>query len=238
MALFLAGVSAAISVKLASSIDDVVWLSAFLTPNIPVTERTLHAAVYLGICLVQTLLALIISTGGEAALNRIIAATNSNMSADKALTLIAGVFLLLYTAKLWKEYQEDQSDEASENEGFAPVAQDDDQESANSSEAGKEENDQPSPAHRARKSRVQTLMVVAFLGSLDDLTLFVPMLAGKSFGIVQLVLGATISASIIVSLCIFITLCKPVSELIQKVPLVAITAVFAALLLIKGVVMN
>jgi hypothetical protein len=86
----------------------------------------------------------------------------------------------------------------------------------------------------ADKGRRQTLFVIAFLGSVDDLTLFVPMLVGKSFDIVQLILGAFIATSAIVAICMFIGQCKPIADCLSSIPLAAIVVVFATVLLVKG----
>jgi len=87
------------------------------------------------------------------------------------------------------------------------------------------------------KKRQQTLFVIAFIGSIDDLTLFVPMLVGKGFDWLQLVLGAIVAASTIVMICLFIGLCKPVADFLSNIPLAAIVAVFSTTLLIKGTTM-
>mmetsp|Transcript_117681 Transcript_117681/g.214001 ORF Transcript_117681/g.214001 Transcript_117681/m.214001 type:complete len:293 (-) Transcript_117681:152-1030(-) len=86
----------------------------------------------------------------------------------------------------------------------------------------------------ADRSRQCTLFVIAFIGSVDDLTLFVPMLVGKSFDLFQLMGGAFLAASTIVTICIFIGLCKPIADCLSKVPLALIVIIFATVLLIKG----
>jgi hypothetical protein len=91
---------------------------------------------------------------------------------------------------------------------------------------------------KADKERQQTLFVIAFIGSVDDLTLFVPMLVGKGFDLVQLMLGAFLAAAIIVTLCIFIGQCKPIADCLSSIPLAAIVIVFAVVLLLKGFVFD
>mmetsp|Transcript_79329 Transcript_79329/g.137544 ORF Transcript_79329/g.137544 Transcript_79329/m.137544 type:complete len:289 (+) Transcript_79329:178-1044(+) len=86
----------------------------------------------------------------------------------------------------------------------------------------------------ADRARQRTLFVIAFIGSVDDLTLFVPMLVGKSFDLFQLMGGAFLAASTIVTICIFIGLCKPIADCLSKVPLALIVIIFATVLLIKG----
>merc|ERR1719148_504819 len=70
----------------------------------------------------------------------------------------------------------------------------------------------------ADKKRQQTLFMIAFIGSLDDLTLFVPMLVGRGFDWLQLISGAAIAGSTIVMLCLFVGLCKPVADFLGSIP--------------------
>jgi len=80
--------------------------------------------------------------------------------------------------------------------------------------------------------------VIAFIGSVDDLTLFVPMLVGKGFDFVQLVAGALAAAFCIVVLCVFIGRCKPVADCLSKIPLCFIVIIFATVLLMKAFVFD
>jgi len=90
---------------------------------------------------------------------------------------------------------------------------------------------------KADRSRQQTLFVIAFIGSVDDLTLFVPMLVGKGFDLVQLMVGAFIATSMIVMLCVFIGMCKPIADCLARIPLALIVICFASVLLFKGLVL-
>merc|ERR1711972_311922 len=69
---------------------------------------------------------------------------------------------------------------------------------------------------KADKDRQKTLFIIAFIGSVDDLTLFVPMLVGKGFDLAQLMLGACAAASTIVCLCLFIGQCKPIADCLSS----------------------
>lgn len=92
-------------------------------------------------------------------------------------------------------------------------------------------------AHRAKIQRQRTLFFISFIGSMDDLTLFVPMLAGKGFTTVQLVLGSLLATFTIIGFCIGLGTCKPVADCLMKVPLVAIVGGFAMVLLFKGLIL-
>lgn len=270
---FFAGVSAAMVLKLASSIDDVLWLSVFLTPAISRRERASNALTYSLICFFQTCLAYVISNLGETAVEKFLSGTN--MSTDRILTLIAGSVLSIYSIYLGLEYYREnyavdkseqydivhsESDQGSDSDAsHSDDFQDGfEEESKHSKQPGitpfevevgawisdvKAITVQPKNnhftdsgdrnGHSGKHSR--SLAVIAFLGSLDDLTLFVPMLAGKSFNILELIIGAMISTFFIVVICLCLIRCKFVADVLDRVPLVAIVAVFAVVLIIKGV---
>ena len=61
------------------------------------------------------------------------------------------------------------------------------------------------------------------------------MLVGKTFGILELVIGALISTLAIIAICIFLTKCQLVADALEKVPLVAIVTGFCLVLIVKGI---
>lgn len=299
--MFFAGLGAAISIKLSSSIDDVVWLAPFLTANSSYTTRIQNVIVYTSVCLIQTQVAMGIAYSGDAAVAWLTSNAADAWTTEKILTVTAGVLLAIYTVKLTYEYfmdseDDDENEENSLEEGSAEseegrasmmelgetsllvkssVCDDFDQSNISeplSHEAGHadgakrllEENGCADEARDGKELRhisdcqvpvskqhpeglksdntekkgQQTLFVIAFVGSLDDLTLFVPMLVGKGFNWIQLVSGSLIAASIIVMLCLFLGLCKPVANLLSSIPLAVIVGVFSASLLCKGCMMQ
>ena len=107
LAEFYGGISAAIVIKLTSSIDDVLWLSAFLIPSLSTRQRVRNAATYACVCLLQTILAFVISTFGEEAVDAVMTHqqhSSIQLSTDRILTLIAGAILFVYSIVLGVEY--------------------------------------------------------------------------------------------------------------------------------------
>jgi len=171
-------------------------------------------------------------------------------SSDKILTVAAGTMLALYSIKLLKEYwdemneegDDDTKEDAGDEHKYNKVDNSDTEAAKPSiemvpSRQGSRQlsarnrtietaNDDASAAERLaqekEESQSKTLFFIAFIGSLDDLTLFVPMLVGKGFDLVQLIIGGFIAASLIVTICLFVGLCQPVADLLAKVPLFAI----------------
>lgn len=304
---FLGGVAAAIVVKLASSIDDVLWLSAFLTPSFSKPERTKNAITYSLICLLQTGLAFILSQFGSSVIDDIMGGSDDQrMSTDRLLTLVSGGALFIYSIVLGVEYYQENfaeeykpvliattSSSDASDDGDRQRLEDGEQDEQNatdnndveaapelgmngadaatygvdwnnaSGESTLQSKDEEEGSHNMKvvpleigeatddeddheevgtdysvgeaDKKPRSLAIIAFLGSLDDLTLFVPMLVGKAFGIVELMVGAMLSAFFIVVLCICLTQCKAVASVLEKIPLVAIVATFSVILLTKGV---
>mmetsp|Transcript_143137 Transcript_143137/g.457429 ORF Transcript_143137/g.457429 Transcript_143137/m.457429 type:complete len:251 (+) Transcript_143137:108-860(+) len=246
-----AGFGAAVSIKLSSSIDDVVWLAPFLTSNQSQTARMQNAAIYIGVCLTQTVVAMAIAYSGDTVVGLVTRNSDKAWSTDKILTVFAGSIMAIYSVKLAYDYYQEMNEEGdgdSQGSNYDEASLEDGGEmkpekvplSAREEDPHEVQPQKSSKSCDARKGndRSQTLFVIAFLGSVDDLTLFVPMLVGKGFDVVQLVLGGFVAASAIVTLCIFLGLCKPVADCLSKIPLAAIVISFATALLIKGLMME
>lgn len=258
------GLASAFGIKLSSSIDDVVWLAPFLTSNSSWTIRIQNSVIYISVCLCQTLVAMCISYSGTKVVKFLTNGSKDAWTTEKILTVAAGCMLALYSVKLTYEYYQECMENGGENEASTENpesgsynkvateegAQTDDKTLATAGRKGSKqivnmmsvEIDSPQKAEeeisKADKERQQTLFVIAFIGSVDDLTLFVPMLVGKGFDIVQLMSGAFVAASTIVTLCLFIGQCKPIADCLSSIPLAAIVIVFAVVLLLKGFVFD
>jgi hypothetical protein len=76
------------------------------------------------------------------------------------------------------------------------------------------------PVINDKQSR--SLAIVAFLGSMDDLTLFVPLLVSNALTILQLAIGVMVATLFISFVCISLTRCQFVANFLEKIPLVAI----------------
>jgi hypothetical protein len=257
MNMWASGLGAAVVLKLASSIDDVLWLTPFFTSDASLRRRSHHAAIYISVCLMQTVVAMSIAVSGESLVAALTQSSDKAWSTDKILSVFAGSMLALYTLKLLCDYIAELRDETEAADNDAS----DVESNLTPSSTGMGQSPLMSPVQnlertesilaegRRRISELKmdtakekptrrTLFVVSFVGSIDDLTLFVPMLCGKSFGWVQLVLGSLIAASSIVILCCFLTACKPLSRIISSIPFPLIVGAFATVLLYRGLTMN
>jgi hypothetical protein len=264
--LFFTGVLSAISVKLTSSVDDVLWLAPFLTTNTSSKIRLQNALVYVTVCMIQTVVALVIAGSGSAAVSALTAGNKDAWSTDKILTVSAGVLLAIYTVKLTYEYIYDQGDDDEDgtpadataelemgqhNESEADVKKfkADSYEKLAVTEPEVETQDSPKQTGSGRtisgltalqkqtaaeRKQQWALFVMAFVGSVDDLTLFVPLLVGKGFDFLQLMSGAAIASVTIVIICTSVGMCRPVANCLSSIPLALIVASFATILLVRG----
>lgn len=248
MPMWIAGVGAALSIKLSSSIDDVVWLAPFLTSNINLAWRMQNSIIYLSVCMIQTVVAMIIAYSGDKVIAYLTHEAKGTWSTDKILTVTAATMLSLYSVKLTYEWiqecrEADTGEDAGSDNKYSTVAVSDDAEagtgmkplSARSREV--EHADDANQKDEDEANRSQTLFVIAFVGSVDDLTLFVPMLVGKGFDMAQLLIGGFIASLSIVLLCAFVGLCRPVADCLSRIPLASIVIVFSCVLVTKAVTM-
>eukprot|EP00913_Durusdinium_trenchii_P023679 g22243.t1 len=277
------GAHIACHLLLTNAKDDVVWLAPFLTNNVSQLSRTRNTAIYVSVCLVQTMLAMCIAYSGNKIVEYLTRDAKDAWSSEKILTVLAGSMLALYSIKLlyeWWTESEEENDEKDEEEScivkcvkctslpgnvpsylqprrYAKVSPETDvedgeltpmwQEHKHNDSSNEIEIQSKAPSQKeplaaeavwAETAQTQTLFVIAFIGSLDDLTLFVPMLVGKGFDFIQLIIGALTASGLIVSICLFVGLCQPVADCISKVPLFAIVVGFATLLLAKSFTMT
>lgn len=218
-----------------------------------------NAATYTCVCLLQTCLAYILSRFGESVIDDLMGGSDDErMSTDRLLTLVSGSALFLYSIVLGVEYYKEnfRKDEAeyrciakkrysSDSSGSGPSGASDDLEATEEKEPYQAfaplemedsfEDDDDDVAAPPSNKKSRSLAIIAFLGSLDDLALFVPMLVGNAFGIVELIIGAMISTLFIVIMCIFLTRCQLVANVLEKIPLAAIVGGFSVILLGKGI---
>mmetsp|Transcript_75895 Transcript_75895/g.175993 ORF Transcript_75895/g.175993 Transcript_75895/m.175993 type:complete len:252 (+) Transcript_75895:93-848(+) len=246
---WLLGLVSALALKLSSSVDDVVWLAPFLTSNSSTVTRLQNSTVYITICMFQTFVAMAIAYSGKAVVARLTSG-RAHWSTEKILTVVAGVLLAVYSVKLLCEFlqesRESESEEENSDRGSTSLLSINDESPTEGGENRDLQNDVEAIGNGGKTgqketkegARQQTLFFIAFVGSVDDLTLFVPMLVGKGFDIFQLALGAFVASSAIVLLCIFIGLCKPIADFLSRVPLFAVVMLFAAILLIRGFVIE
>lgn len=253
--MWLAGLASAFFIKLSSSIDDVVWLAPFLTSNSSSRIIAQNASLYTCVCLIQTVVAMAIAYSGTAAIEFLSGGNKNIWSTEKILTVGAGCLLAVYSVKLLHEYIQECQEGGDEEKGEpspesgrynkVPNTEEGGVELAGNTQEGGDQRatagteiDSPFKTEdamdKADMEKQQTLFVIAFIGSVDDLTLFVPMLVGKGFDLVQLMLGAFAAASLIVIFCVCIGTCKPIADCLSKIPLFSIVLTFAIILLVKG----
>jgi hypothetical protein len=214
----------AVLMKIATTFDDVIWLMPFvLVPNR--SKILLHSAIYTWVCLFQAMLALVLSHGGLAAINAM-KDPRFGWSSDKILTFFAGLSLILYGLYIAQEFYNDEvafrNDEL-ETEKLL----------IDSDPAAKKSN---KPNAESRTSR--SLFVVAFLFSLDDLTLLVSMLVGININWVELALGTVITASIIICSCLIISKAPFLASFFDAIPICAIVLAFGSFLSLKSLSMK
>lgn len=85
----------------------------------------------------------------------------------------------------------------------------------------------------ARKSSAR-LFVVAFCGTLDDMTMFSAVILGKSIMMFSLVCGSMLATCIILAACWQISLYKPFADCIQKVPMWCLLSALSLYILVGG----
>jgi hypothetical protein len=100
---WITSVAEAFGLKMASSIDDVVWFAVFLAPDISKAERTKNVVVYMAVCFTQTIIAFAIAKSGEVAIDKLTHGGVEGFSSERILTLVAALGLACFSVKLGRE---------------------------------------------------------------------------------------------------------------------------------------
>lgn len=264
------GIFSAVGVKILSSLDDILWLSKFLSPDIDRSLRLRNAVVYGTVCILQTCIAYAIATGGEKGIDNLIYRVFGDLkiSTEKLLTIVSGLFLAVYALILGIAYfreetqgaisvnREESSEDNRKRKGDYEL---DDQDHENEGINDNDENGWNSAAkschieseslldfeehtfsensafEKSQHSAV-SLFFISFMGSVDDLALFVPLLTGNVFLFSELVVGSMIATIMIVVMCIFLTKNRIISNFLQKIPLFVIVLIFSIFILMKSLI--
>lgn len=217
----------AIVIKLTTTINDVIWLVPFVVNPRSKSKVILNCSIYAWVSAFQAMLALSISHGGLAAIDAL-KSTDSGWSSEKVLTFFSGLSLIIYGFSICKEYFKTE---------YANIFKVED----NSKDEEKmllviAENSPDTSDAKERSSR--SLFVVAFLFSLDDLSLLVSVLIGNPMTWFELTLGTIISVCVICIVCFIVGMFKSVSVFLESIPTFAIVFVFGITLAIKSLIMT
>ncbi|CAE7215698.1 unnamed protein product [Symbiodinium sp. KB8] len=175
---WIAGVGAAISIKISSSIDDVVWLAPFLTNNVSYFSRLKNISIYGIVCWVQTAIAMCIAYSGNKLVEMVTRNSKDAWSSEKILTVLAGSMLALYSIKLLHEWvteaeeePQDTKEDAGQENKYAKVSPSD-LEGGGELTPGRNESRQLMSARNrpiesanaaSESAQTQTLFVIAFI---------------------------------------------------------------------------
>lgn len=269
-AVFVAHVISAFSLKLVSSLDDVIWLASFFTPEKSRPQRLWNAATYAAICTLQAVLAWTIAVFGESGTALLMRRTGlTSVSPDQVLTLGAGLTMAVYACVLFRDELRARASGAPKGPSVVALdielaktharlcdaaGEDDDarldDQDLNDDDEGEDELDAytangfvavalddggpTAVASPVLERPSRSLAIVAFLGSLDDLSLFVPMLVGHALSVVELITGAAVATCLIILICVALNRVARIARCLQAVPLVVIVAFFAFYLVLRS----
>ena len=90
--------------------------------------------------------------------------------------------------------------------------------SSASSDAPEKENDTSQKEEQSSRA----LCTIAFLGSIDDAAIYIPLLVGKSFSFASLFVGASLSVGIILAISFGMGWCAPIAWVLERIPLFVI----------------
>jgi len=252
---FVGEVAVYFAVKIVTSLDDLVWLSPFVviaaggdTPRH--SNKAQVFIIYTAICLLISLAALVLewlAVGGLTSLLHLKHEDenddddSSDQQAARVLNVVAGIGIALLAFYEWKNGGETDDEDA--------IIGDDNQQSDEQPHDGGEcggvptettsllEQQQVFPtAPQRRRHLLVDLLIVGIFGQLDTLVVFFSVLASRPrVRVAAVAVGSLLAAAVIILFAYCITLFRPFTRFLQKVPLWVILCVIAAYVLLHGV---
>ena len=216
--------------------------------------------VYFTVCFILSITALVLAQCGSFII--VTASGEKKQSAEKLLTTVAGIVMVIYGLILLKEWLLT-SDEGSDDQGRKAAVLDASRDGVHGEEDHAHSGDDasgsdsrgtghsgPDPLlvedgdvgdgskRKETQYTMRTLVVVSFFGSLDTLALFVPMIVGRAVYMLELFIGTFLAASTIVALSLFLGRCTPLSRLLEALPTPIVVLAYGAIILVKGYAMS
>mmetsp|Transcript_12090 Transcript_12090/g.26784 ORF Transcript_12090/g.26784 Transcript_12090/m.26784 type:complete len:270 (-) Transcript_12090:240-1049(-) len=235
-------VLAAYVTKLVASVDDVVWLLPFVVKPPTRREKLINSAVYV----VLFELMVLMSTGVALAFRELMSkmmddSDEGGWTPETVMSMISAGLLLVYAVYQFK-YGGDDDDDAGDDAGDATKVEEGaagaDQVEVTIPEGGEAEKaamepttvgkpaESPSGAGEKQASVAKEntatprkLVVVGFLGGLDDLAIQVSLLIAGMFTVFHLAIGVLLGCSTVLAVCWGASGLRPVVNLVEKIPL-------------------
>ena len=235
----------AILTKLASSVDDVIWLLPFVSPKGKNKKtRICMAITYIFVMCIVTSCAIVISMGGQTLLEFLVD-EDGYWNAQRILSVASGILLFLYSLYLLYDWYKERIQTKQENDEKQIIHETDydlnlltiktkKQQIYSNSEID-EINKNAQDIHNSdndKKVTIFRLIIIAILGSLDDFSVQVVLLLGGAFIWYQLLIGIFIGSCIVVILCIGVDYIKIITKYIEEIPIWLIIGVLAVYTLI------
>jgi len=251
-------------IKLATSLDDLVWLSPFVAiAQAGATHVTIQVSfIYGGICLLVSLEALALAAGAHGLTVRV---TDPD-TASRVLNIVGGLCIAAFAYMEWRsdddenyEEKEDEEDGIADHEAEVVTggglygsleaaatttsllengSMQSTQQSNHDHHHEVEESDQIA-GRRYQRHILIDLFVVGICGTLDTLAVFFSVLMSQNPSrkmILPVLIGSVAAAALILLLAYSITLCRPLARCMTRCPLWALMCLIAVYILLSGLI--
>jgi fluoride ion exporter CrcB/FEX len=221
--------------KVATSVDDLVWLSPFVAMATSLHEKIRLLITYISLCLFISLTAFFGSWLAVNGLEQLLSPVTGDVDwAERILNIVGAVAIAVFAFFEWKSGQEEDGDDNEDIEeqdiesGLQPAA----------SEDTPLINNQITTSARRRRHVLVDLIVVGICGQLDTLAVFFSALMGQleDPGLAPLIAGSGLGALLFGCIALSITwIGGPIVKWLQQIPLWALLFAIAIFLLVQGI---
>jgi hypothetical protein len=234
------GVAGAAATVVLTTLEDCVFLVPFVVQATSSAVAWIHASIFVG---TFTLLACIISTATVVLGNTVLEFVEAR---DIFLVAVSAVLCWTLAAFLfWRSWQKSRTRngrEVTEPESVAIQSKRDEfygtyvqSSTLEAIEEEMEENnysagDELENSFRTNTLRPWMLGSLVVLGSLDEVSYFPALILGDVFTAAELCLGTFLASLFMLTVVmVFLSQCQPILDFVDKIPLYAVVAVFAAI---------
>ena len=229
----------------ATTADDAVWLVPYiLSHHLPIHHRILHGIIFVGTLQVMILLCVLMAhTIG-------LFVTEEYILGAIGATLCWGIAIFLLAKKMIKSKKRREAmlrKVARQGEGPLLVVGTTDTNSVVPVDDGSSYGSVPTTSDTAQEPENASeeggvswspwvVVSLTMVGSLDEVSYFPSLILGKVFSPFELCLGTLLAACLIVAVVgLFLSRCRPILEVLDRIPLYAVLFVLATILTIGAI---
>lgn len=238
----------ATGIVLVTTLDDAVWLVPFVAQVSNRRTAGLHALLFVATLVSMAAAAALIALLAETSVLSWLSLSETGLTAVAVILCWSLALVLLYKSiqkqhrrrkqRAQQEQQQQQRQNSNETDPLVEMSNGNDDDETNQQQQQLQQQQQQlhdQPTSRVDESpRPWMVISLTFLGSLDEICYLPSLILGGIFNGVEICLGTALAALVmLVIVLVFLRQCKPLMDLLDRIPLYGVVTLFASILTIE-----